>query len=155
METWLSPVRSESLTSPEGSLCGADLCSGARPLRRGAGRLRGCRPRMAALVFPLAVINEFLLMDFWLAFSGHLARSWASCHSSNGTAYDPYKGSVCWRIILPFPFLLAKWKMCFLCFLENTWSTVPVWDPWYMEVLSWEGLVWQKEMQITGVGCDF
>lgn len=46
----------------------------------GLGREGPASPASASLVwqrwfFPLAVINEVLLMDFWLAFSRHLARS--------------------------------------------------------------------------------
>lgn len=65
---------------------GPGLCGKARPA-----------PRTPAAdgssAFSSAMINEFLLMDFWLAFSRHLAHSSASCHSSNGTAHDPDKGS--------------------------------------------------------------
>lgn len=81
------------------------LAFAERPVRHHAPQLW-----MAALLFSSAMINEFLLMDFWLAFSRHLAHSSASCHSSNGTAHDPDKGSAGWRIILPF---------CFFYFVKN------------------------------------
>lgn len=94
--------------------------------------------------FPLAGKNELLLLDFWLAFSRHLARSWAGCHSSNGAAYDPDKGLLCWWIILPFPFALGIWQIC-LCFLKNIWSIIPVWEPWCMGMLRYEGVVRQRD----------
>lgn len=25
------------------------------------------------------------------------------------------------------------WKMHFLCFLENKWSAIPIWDPWNLD----------------------
>lgn len=59
--------------SPGVSLWGGDLYSGAWPLQRATGQLCRRQPRTAALVFPLAVINEFLLMDFWLAFPKQLS----------------------------------------------------------------------------------
>jgi len=59
-----------------------------------------------ALLCASAAINEALLMDFWLAFSRHLARSSASCHGSNGTAHDPDKWQLAEGLSCPFFFTL-------------------------------------------------
>lgn len=109
-----------------------------------------CQPRMAALDFPSAVKNEVLLMDFWLAFCRHLAGSWASCHSSNGTACDPDKGSFADGLSCPFHSHLG-YEKCAYVFLKIIWSLIPVWKPWCMGVLRYEGVVRQRDKHSSGL----